>query len=155
MPNEKREPYGRYSIFEISGHRFAIEIERVREVLQLTTYSPVPNVNDHILGVFNLRGQIFTLLDFRPSLQLGKKENAKETDVLVLEYEDEPFGLSVDQALDVVSLDPTEIEVPTEDILTKFNHLINGVVNNDQYGVLYILDLERIMAADALNQFRI
>ena len=55
----------RYSILNLSGHYFGIEINRVVEIIPFPKYTKIPNLNPCILGVFNLRGQIYSIIDIR------------------------------------------------------------------------------------------
>ena len=60
----------RYSILGISEQNFGVEVKYVKEILPLPKITPLPNIHKSILGVFNLRGQIYSLLDLRLFLRL-------------------------------------------------------------------------------------
>ena len=45
-----------YLTFKLESEVFALEISKVREVLDFTTITKVPRTPDFMLGVINLRG---------------------------------------------------------------------------------------------------
>ncbi|MDF1580021.1 MAG: chemotaxis protein CheW [Desulfuromonadales bacterium] len=55
-----------YLAFVIGNENFAVPTSIAREVLRLPRQIPVPNMPEHILGVFNLRGEIIAITDLRP-----------------------------------------------------------------------------------------
>lgn len=55
-----------YLAFVIGEETFAMPTAVAQEVLRLPNRIPVPNMPEHILGVFNLRGEIIAITDLRP-----------------------------------------------------------------------------------------
>ena len=73
----------RYSVFSVSGKLFGLEMSTVREVLSPPKVTLLPNVPTHVLGVYNLRGSILSLVDIQRILGLNST-NKKETDMVIL-----------------------------------------------------------------------
>ena len=55
----------------VEGFNFAIEIEEIKEINQILEVTIVPNTDDYIKGLINLRGKIVTIFDL--GLKLGLK----------------------------------------------------------------------------------
>ncbi|MDA8432310.1 MAG: chemotaxis protein CheW, partial [Nitrospiraceae bacterium] len=52
-----------YLTFKLGNEVFAIEISKVREVLDFTTITKVPRTPDFMRGVINLRGNVVPVVD--------------------------------------------------------------------------------------------
>lgn len=63
----------RLSIFELGGKLFGLDIFKAREVIPVPRFTPLPNSEEIFLGVFNLRGEIYPLVDVSPVLGLARK----------------------------------------------------------------------------------
>jgi len=150
MPNSDE----RYSIFGISEQNFGVEVKYVKEILPLPKITALPNVHKSILGVFNLRGQIYSLLDLRVFLRLDRPPLNERNLVVVLEYEGVCFGTVVDKVLDVTYLDSTKIQIPRRDMSSQYIQYLSGYYEHKKSGVIYILDLGAIIDAREIRQYR-
>ena len=106
----------RYSILCISGYYFGVEVKYVREVQLLPVITKVPNVHKSILGVFNLRGQIQSIIDIRGVLNLPSGKVSEEDFVVVLEHDKRVIGVLVEKVLDVFTVDTGNIQIPTREM---------------------------------------
>jgi len=144
----------RYSILEISQQNFGVEVVHVKEVLPLPHITPLPNVHQSVLGVFNLRGQIYSLLDLRLFFRLGRPPLNENQFVVVLQHQNIQFGVLVDKVLDVLLLDADKILIPTRDMASQYIQYINGYYEHKKLGIIYILDLGAIIEAKEIRQYR-
>ena len=144
----------RYSILKISGLYFGIDVECVKEVLQLPLYTRVPNVHPSILGVFNLRGQIYSLIDIRIILKLETSALTEETFIIIIEKDNLSFAIIVDRVLDVVKVESNKIEIPTREMPLNLLHYINGLYEDKKIGMLHLLDLDSLIRSEEINTYR-
>ena len=63
--NSVVNPENKYSILGIEDQYFGVDIVYIREVIPSPKITKMPNVNPAIIGVFNLRGQIYSIIDYR------------------------------------------------------------------------------------------
>ena len=100
------------SLFSISigEDLFAIETATVREVLEHPQMRKVPLAPSHIVGVMPYRGEILTAVSFRAIL--GHSETRPTGCVIVLEDEEtcELWGLSVDAAQGVLTVQTSMLQ---------------------------------------------
>ena len=54
-----------YLTFKLGEEMFALDIAKVREVLDFTTVTKVPRTPDFMRGVINLRGSVIPVVDLR------------------------------------------------------------------------------------------
>ena len=131
--------------FSLGGKDYGIDIMQVKEIAKFSQFTYVPNSPPFVRGVYNLRGDIISIVDLRLLFNLPvqqKPEGAAENG-LILRVENNHIGVIVDEIDKVVGISSDSIQPPHPifgDINIKF---ISGVVENE--GRLYIiLDVERI-----------
>ncbi|AHC15279.1 chemotaxis protein CheW [Salinispira pacifica] len=132
--------------FTLGGKDYGIDIMKVKEIAKFINFTYVPNTPPFVRGVYNLRGEIISIIDLREMFNLPHEddENLDEENGLILRLESNMIGVVVDKIDKVVGISKETIQPPHPifgDINIKY---ISGVVEND--GRLYIiLDVERIL----------
>ncbi|KGE73753.1 chemotaxis protein CheW [Spirochaeta lutea] len=132
--------------FSLAGKDYGIDIMKIKEIARFVNFTYVPNTPPFVRGVYNLRGEIISIIDLRAMFNLPheKKKDGEEESGLILRLESNMIGVVVDRIDKVVGIHSSTIQPPHPifgDINIKY---ISGVVEND--GRLYIiLDVERIL----------
>lgn len=85
--------------FLLSGEVYGLETSFIKEVLPLKDLTVVPCTPNFILGVINIRGQIFTVINPKKILMLPEKGISEFTKVMILSDENINFGIVVDTIL--------------------------------------------------------
>lgn len=98
------------AVIGLSGEYFGIDLESVREFINVRSFTPVPCCPPHIVGNMNLRGEIVTLVDIRGTLNLAASPIEKGAKAVVINVDDIVAGLPVDEVLDVTYLDPQNLK---------------------------------------------
>ena len=113
---ESRQEHAPVALVALGGEEFGVELSAVREFVSVKAVAPVPCCPPHILGQINLRGDIVTLVDVRPTLGIaltsasyfqgaaGQRGAQKSVPVVVVQHEDTPVGIVVDNVRDVLYL---------------------------------------------------
>lgn len=150
--NTKNTEY-RYSILCISGQYFGIEVKYVKEVLLLPVITQIPNVNRAILGVFNLRGQIQSVIDIRDVLNLPSEKIDEEHFVVILDFNKIILSVVVEKVLDVIGIDSSLIQIPTREMPLSLVNYSNGYYEHKNLGTVFLLDLESIFNAKEIGSY--
>jgi len=150
----KIESSYRYTVLCIADQYFGVEVKTVQEVLTMPKFTIVPNVQKSIVGVFNLRGQIYSIIDFRVILNLELNKITQKNLVVLLENANINFGIVVDRVIDVVSIDSSKIQIPTRDISPRYLHFISGYYEQSNLGLIYLVDVPSLIKADEIIQYR-
>ncbi|MCD6114134.1 MAG: chemotaxis protein CheW [Thermoprotei archaeon] len=124
-------------MFKLGKQMWGIDLKYVREVVRVKQYTIVPTTTEYVLGVFNLRGQIVPLLDI--SKILNVKRESSET-AIILNYNEEAVGFSVDNVVGVISVSDNEMLPPP----TEAGDYVKGVLRRDGE-LISILDTERVL----------
>jgi purine-binding chemotaxis protein CheW len=142
-----------YLTFKLEEEIFSLDISKVREVLDFTRITKVPQTPDFMLGVINLRGSVVPVVDMRLKFGLSKTETTVNTCIIIVEIELDSettvLGALVDSVQEVMELDPEQIEPPPR-IGTRLNtKFIKGMGKRDDQFVI-ILDIDKVFSADEL-----
>lgn len=133
--------------FSISGKDYAIDIMYVKEIAKAGQFTYVPNTLPFVVGVYNLRGEIIPILDLRIFFNISDKkdEDSKLQNLLILNVNEQTFGVIVDNIDKVVGIQKSSIQ-PSHPLFADINiKYIAGVIENNKH--LYILlDVERIFS---------
>lgn len=152
--NKSNVNESRYSVLNLSGHYFGIEINKVVEVIPFPRYTKIPNLNSSILGVFNLRGQIYSIIDIRVLFDLTMNDISDKNYVVLLKDENISFGIYVDKVMDVLDIDETKIQVPNRKSSSNFIHFLNGLYEDKKLGLIHLLEVREIIDSKEISQYR-
>jgi purine-binding chemotaxis protein CheW len=136
------------ALLMLGGECYGIELQEVREFCALRQVSPVPCCPAHIIGQMNLRGDIVTLIDVRPLLQMPPRGSEQNQRVVVVPYEGCPVGIVVDEVQDVLYLDETSSVAPVTHQVGGARYFRGSVLHDNR--LIYILDLSRLLAEGGL-----
>ena len=133
--------------FSLAGKEYGIDIMNVKEIARAGKFTYVPNAAPFVRGVYNLRGDIISVIDLRTMFHLPserKGDDALES-LLILRVDEHVFGVIVDNIDKVVGISSASIQPPHPifgDINVKY---IKGIIENA--GKLYIiLNVEKLFA---------
>lgn len=96
----------RMALLVVGEHRFAVAIERIREIIPARPYTPLPGSGSHVCGLINLRGRIVTVLDLGARLGLAPASADPDHSVVIVDYEGRLAGLAVGEVSRIVDVDP-------------------------------------------------
>ena len=134
-------------LFLLEPDEYALSAMEVREVVLLPELVPIAGATPLVAGVFNLRGEVVTVIDLRRRLRLSERPWNERNAVLVVSRQGRPFGLLVDEALSLVTLKQEEIESPPDITGESETPLLGfGKMNGK---VIQILDSGKILASAA------
>jgi len=145
-----------YLTFKLEDELFALDIGKVREVLDFTTITKVPQTPDYMRGVINLRGSVVPVVDLRLKFGLPMAEQTVNTCVIIVEVELAGerlvMGAMADAVQEVLDLEPDQIEPPPH-IGSKLNtDFIKGMgKHNDDF--IIILDIDKVFTTAELASF--
>lgn len=132
--------------FSLAGKDYGVDIMKVKEISKANRFTFVPNSAPYVRGVYNLRGDIISVIDFRIMFNLPapKQEEGAMEDMIILRLNDYHIGVIVDSIDKVVGINSETIQ-PPHPIFGDINiQYISGVVENENRLYL-ILDVERIL----------
>ncbi|QSV45637.1 chemotaxis protein CheW [Geobacter benzoatilyticus] len=142
-----------YLTFQLADEVFAVEVAKVREILEFTSITRVPQTPDFMRGVINLRGSVVPVMDMRLKFGLPETEKTVNTCIIVVEVDHEGetiiIGALADSVQEVFELEPDQVE-PAPRIGTKLNtDFLLGMGKHDGQFIM-ILDIDRTFTGDEI-----
>lgn len=143
-----------YLTFTLDDEVFALNIGKVREVLDYLTITKVPRMPDFLRGVINLRGNVVPVIDLRYKLGMGTIKQSVDTCIVIVEImlgdEITHMGALADSVKEVIALEPSQISPPPKLGIKIDNEFIKGMGKQDDK-FLMILDIDKILTANELD----
>jgi len=134
-------------MFAMAGEQYAIDIERIAEIINPRRPTPVPNAPPVVVGIISLRGTIVTMLDLRRELGHESSYTAgPETRTIVVEDRGGLAGFVVDRVLRVVKVAVSEIQSHPVVSPAEQRDAIRGVFRHGS-ALTVILDIEKLLGA--------
>ncbi len=144
---------GQYLTFTLDGEVFALEIAKVREVLEYGTVTRVPRTPEFMRGVINLRGNVVPVVDLRRKFDMGETEPTVDTCSVITEVEIDGettlLGALADSVQEVIELEAGQIEPPPRMGTRLDTGFIRGMGRRGDEFVI-ILDIDRVFSAEEL-----
>ncbi len=144
-----------YLTFILDEEVFALEIGKVREVLDFNTLTKVPQTPEFMRGVINLRGSVVPVVDMRSKFGMAKTEQTVNTCIIIAEIELDGditvLGALADSVQEVVELAQDQIEPPPKIGTRLKTEFIRGMGRQDERFII-LLDIDKIFSTDELTQ---
>ena len=140
-----------YLAFTLAGEKYCVGVDRVREVLEYTKITKLPNTRDYMKGLINLRGAGIPVMDLRRKFGMDEVENTRDTSIIVMELRSGEHGTLLgalaDSVQEVIELSPDEMEPAPRFGAKISNEYITGIgKRGGQF--LILLDVEKIFGAE-------
>ena len=135
-----------YMTFKCSDEIYGISIKYVNEIIGLSQITKVPETQDYLIGLINLRGKIIPVIDER--IRFGKEplEYNDRTCVIVIDVKSTVIGLIVDAIDEVAAFAENEITPPpsVSDLAMQAKKYVFGIgrVNGE---VKLLLDPDKLI----------
>ncbi|HEX2079920.1 MAG TPA: chemotaxis protein CheW [Longimicrobium sp.] len=100
----------RMALLVVGDHRFAVAIERIREIIPARPYTPLPGSGAHVCGLINLRGRIVTVIDLGARLRLSPASANPDHSIVIVEHRGKLAGLAVEEVARIVDVDPAALQ---------------------------------------------
>ncbi len=143
-----------YLTFMLDEETFALDIAKVREVLEFTSVTRVPKTPEFMRGVINLRGAVVPVVDMRLKFGMSMSEKTINTCIVIVETELDgevtALGALVDSVQEVFELEPENIEPPPKIGTRLKTEFITGMGKRDDEFII-ILDIDKVFSSEELS----
>ena len=143
----------RYLTLTLGSESFAINIDVVREILDYTDITRIPQAPPFMRGVVNVRGAAVPVVDLAHKLGLGEVKRTINTRIVIMEVirDGVPavMGALADSVREVLELDDGNIAPPPRMGAQDKADCLRGIGNHEGRFIL-VLDVDRVFATDEL-----
>jgi purine-binding chemotaxis protein CheW len=100
--------------FLLGNERYAVDLFDVKEVVEYTTITQLPNSASYMKGIIDLRGEITTIVDLKDRLHIAASTETKDENSRIIVLDEKitraKTGIMVDDVLSVSTFDLTDID---------------------------------------------
>ena len=103
---------GKYMTFKSGNEYFGLKIQYVNEIIGFQAITAIPETEDYIKGLINLRGKIIPVIDVRIRFRQPPFDYNDRTCIIVIDVKSTVVGLIVEKIAEVVEIREENILPP-------------------------------------------
>ncbi len=127
-------------VLHVGGGDYAVPISEVHEIVRVPEITHVPQAEEGVEGVINLRGRVLPVIDLGVRLGLGSAQRERQARVVVVDDGAQGVGLLVDGVSEVLRISTTDVEAADDLATGNGAGAVRGVAKIGERLVL-LLDL--------------
>lgn len=144
---------GKFMTFKSGNEYFGIELKYIVEIIGIQSITAVPEVEEYIKGLINLRGKIIPVIDVRIRFKQEPLEYNDRTCIIIIDVNGTIVGLIVETIAGVEKIDEADIEPPpslsVENAKNKYVYGLGKVGNS----VKLLLDPQKLIKYEDFIMF--
>ncbi len=129
--------------FGIGQNKFAINVMKVKEILNPVQVVVIPNAHPYVEGIMELRGEVLPVINVAAALGLQESTNPQQDKFIVAEFNQQKTVFHVHTVSQIHRISWTQIEKPSDMYQGQESQII-GVIKLGGDMVLF-LDFEKIL----------
>ncbi len=158
MPVDTITETYQYLTFKIDEEYFTVQVQNVREILEYTKITKMPDAPNFMRGIINVRGRVIPVIDLRLKFGMAETIPKTSTRIIVLDIEREDGGNLVigslaDSVKEVIEISPEQIE-PPPDIGTRWKKDYVIGIGKYQEEFIMLIDIRRVFSSSELTAFQ-
>ncbi len=125
---------GMYMTFLSGNECYGLKIQYVNEIIGFQDITPVPETENYIMGLINLRGKIIPVIDVHIRFNREPFEYNDRTCIIVVDVKSTLVGLIVEKIAEVVEIQDENI-LPPPSIAGLTVHRISMYTGLEKWGI--------------------
>jgi len=141
--------------FLLGDEHFAVDLFEVREVVEYTRITHLPDTPPHIRGIIDLRGEITTIIDLKNLMHIHGEKKTDEATSRIIVLDDRitksKIGIMVDDVLSVSTFSRKEVDTSAASVNRERNNII-GIIrkkirikDKDVNELIIWIDIQRLL----------
>lgn len=122
-------------LFKMNQQHYLIAAGTVEEVVDTVQITKVPLAPLWVKGLINLRGTVLTVISL--AQLVGLPESKTNRNIMIMKKDDERRGLLIDEVIEVVDVDPDDIQLSEDQAALYFT----GVVDLGEQTIAGVIDV--------------
>jgi purine-binding chemotaxis protein CheW len=147
----QKTQHNKFLTFMLSNEGYGIHIQKVKEINEMMSITPIPETPSYMKGIINLRGRIIPVIDLRLRFGMSTGVADSRNCIVVVEIETEgkrhATGLIVDAVSEVCEIKPEQIE---ENVIlgakVRSDYILGIAKLGEQVKIL--LNIDKVLSSD-------
>lgn len=128
--------------FIVDGNSYGINVAKIREIIQYSPVTPVPNAHPSVEGIFMPRDAMITAIDLKNCLQRGQSQPGGL--FIITSFNKLDIAFHVDSVVGIHRVSWVDIIKPGATVTTAEDGISTGIIKIDGK-LIIILDFEKII----------
>lgn len=154
MTNGSSVPRTQFLSFVLAGEEYAVEILRVKEIIEYNSLTRVPAMPPAVRGVINLRGRVVPVVDLALRFGLPESTITPRSCIVMVELATDEgalvMGIITDAVSEVLDLTADQIQPPPSFGTAVGCEFLEGMAEANKKFVM-LLNIDRALSADAFK----
>jgi purine-binding chemotaxis protein CheW len=141
--------------FVLAGEEYAVEILRVKEIIEYDNLTRVPGMPPAVRGVINLRGRVVPVIDLALRFGLPASVITARSCIVMVEIGTGEgaivMGIITDAVSEVLDLDNDQIQPPPSFGTSVGAEYLDGMAETSGKKFVMLLNIDRALSGTALS----
>lgn len=142
----KKSTQSQYCVFASGKEEYAVPIDVVKEVVKYSEPAPIPQMPNHIIGMTNIRGNIYGVMDIDVFFQSQSYKEEKHKYLLVIDHDIYKMAIRIYNVPDSLMVEEDQIEqlnsTSTKSVIGQ--KYLRGIIKKDKRMIVLFDILEMI-----------
>jgi len=143
-----------YLSFKLNNELFAVNVNKVLEVLEKQHVTKIPRAPAYVNGIINFRGEVLPVIDARKKFLMPEREAHLKYVIIVLDLEKDNgtyrLGAIADGVKDVMEINEHEIQEVPKLGMNYNTEFIKGTIYTDN-GFMMLLDVDKVFSHEEIE----
>jgi two-component system, chemotaxis family, chemotaxis protein CheV len=132
-------------LFRLAGQQlFALNVFKIREVMQMPRLTEMPQRHPHVVGVVHLRGQTIPVIDLSGAIGLRPQVATPQSTIIVTEYNRSVQAFLVGSVDRIMNLNWDAVQPPPRG--AGRSHYLTAITRLEDQRLVEIIDVEKVLA---------
>jgi purine-binding chemotaxis protein CheW len=121
--------------FSLGSENYALDINIVREIVEMMPITVIPRAPVHVTGVINLRGEIVNIINLNTFLEIPVRPITRDQKIIVLMPEaagGNNVGMIVDNVSSVTEISSSQVDCMADSMVGNETKYIKGIITMGQ-----------------------
>ena len=153
ISESSKKPTIRVLRFVLGGEDYCIPVTQVKEVIRVPDVTRIPMSPAFVKGIFNLRGEILTVLDIREFFGLSEPEKITDSRIIVTDAPGYNVGILADSLEGTEDVTEDSIQEPLATLKQELRNYTKGQIQW-QERIITLLDIEKVLRCDDIKRLQ-
>ena len=136
-------------IFKLGETTYGVDLNQVKEIINVTGITKLPNTPVFVEGIANLRGSVYTIIDLRTKFGIEKKAYDANTKIIIANQKN--AGVLVDEISQIMHIEDNDICTLDDSTIDLGHAGITCFVKKDD-DIVVVLDLYELINFEQTGQ---
>jgi purine-binding chemotaxis protein CheW len=134
-------------VFELANELYGVNIAAVESIIKMQVITQLPHTPSYVKGVTNLRGSVLPVIDLRARFGLERREDSKQTRIMIVTLGNVKAGIVVDGVSEVLRISDETLEPLPAMLNTVDAAFLKGIARLENR-LIILLELGRVLNLD-------